>query len=340
LLYLRSKNTTVAQEELKKAIEIDPNYTLAYKELGEYYYLTKQGVEAVKAQEAYMKLMEKPEQEEFKLAFYLFMAKDYKRANAIFDKLLQKTDVTPKTIRFAARSRIESGDTLGSSKVFEQFFIKAKPEEIEGADYAYYGNMLKGLKKDSLAAVSFEKSIALDPDPAVIEQLAGMYYKNKKYADAARTYKLLLTKRVKITGRDYYNIGRAYYQNEQYAEADSAFTKLVESQPNMVVAYTWAGRAKSGLDPESTAGLAKPMYEKVIEKATPEKNKTDLIEAYRYMASYYGQKDDIKGAKTYLEKILTLDPNDDAAKKGIKLINETLSGNNKAGNNKPGPNQR
>ena len=76
-MYLRSRNLTVAQESFTKAIQIDPGYGPAYKEMGELYYQLKDGQKAVEAYEKYLSLTGRPELGKLKNAFFLFMAKDF-----------------------------------------------------------------------------------------------------------------------------------------------------------------------------------------------------------------------------------------------------------------------
>ena len=95
LVYLRSRNFTSAQEAFTKAIEIDPGYTLAYKELGELYYQMKKGEKAVKAYETYLSLTDKPEIGKLRYAFFLFMAKDFAKANELFRDLIKERKCQP-----------------------------------------------------------------------------------------------------------------------------------------------------------------------------------------------------------------------------------------------------
>jgi tetratricopeptide (TPR) repeat protein len=323
LVYVKSKNYQVAIESLNTAISIDADYTLAYKELGELYYLRKEGEKAVKAYESYLALTDKPEIGKIRYAFFLFMAKNYSGANEVFRELVQKENVSPITLRFYAFSLFEAGDYQHSRNVFEQYFENAPASEIEANDFAYYGKLLLKQNDDSLAIENFRKSVALDAKQVEIQQLiAETLFKNKRYTEAIDEYKSLMAIRQKPTSQDYYSIGRAYYFTNQYAEADVAFLKLIELQPNMTVGYLWEARTKSNLDPESEAGLAKPYYEMLIEKASanPEKSKQDLIEAYSYLGYYHFIKEDDALAKDYWSKVIALNPNDEKAKEALKAL--------------------
>jgi tetratricopeptide (TPR) repeat protein len=324
-VFARSKNISASTEAYNKAIAADPEFTLAYKELGEIYYIAKDGAKAVEAQKKYLSLTEKPEQGRLQLAFYLFMAKNYAEANALFATLIQSPDALPVTYRFYAVSLMESKDLANSRKVFEQYFAKAKPEELQASDYNYYGNALLSLNEDSLAIASgFDKSLALDSTQTEILQLkAETLFKDKRYAEAGDAYAKLAAARPSPAAKDYYDMGRAYYYGSKMVEADSAFSKLVKLQPEMTIGYTWKARTLASQDPELKQGLAKPYFDKVVElgSATPEKNKNDLIEAYNYLASYsYNVSHDVNATKSYYQKILTLKPGDPTATENLSIL--------------------
>ena len=324
LVYLRSRNFPGAQESFTKAIEIDPGYTLAYKELGELYYQMKEGDKAVEAYQKYLSLTDKPELGKLRYAFFLFMAKEFGKANEVFRELAQKDDVSPITLRFSAISLFEAGDHQQSRNLFEQYFTKSPQPEIEASDYTYHGKVLLKQNEDSLAIESFKKSLSIESkQPEVLQLLAETYFKSKKYPEAIASYEQLILLRSKPTSQDYYTLGRAYYFDKQFEKADVTFLKLIELQPNMTVGYLWEARAKSNLDPESENGLAKPYYEKLIEKAsaTPEKSKNDLTEAYSYLGYYHFLKQEIPVSKSYWQKVLALNPDDPKAKEALKALN-------------------
>ncbi len=324
LVYLRSRNFSSARDAFLKAIEVDPGYTLAHKELGELYYQLKDGEKAVQAYQTYLSLTDKPEIGKLRYAFFLFMAKDFAKANEIFQELTQHGDVSPTALRFYAFSLHEAGDYEQSKNIFDQYFSMAPHSEVEAADYSTYAKVLLKQNEDSLAIIQFQKSLELQSNqPEVIQSLAETLYKIKKFSEAIAMYKQLQALRSRLNSQDYYTWGRAYYFNNQYEQADSIFQRLIELQPNMTVGYLWEARTKSNLDPESERGLAKPYYEKLIEKAsiTPEKSKNDLLEAYSYLGYYHLLKEDMVVSKSYWKKVLEINPNDVKAKEALKAIN-------------------
>ena len=323
LVYLRSRNFISAQEGFTKAIQIDPNYTLAYKELGELYYQMKDGPNAVKAYETYLSLTDKPDEGKLRYAFFLFMAKEFSKANKIFYTLMEDQNTTATTLRFYAVSLFEAGDYQESRRIFDKYFSEHVGQEA-ASDYNFYGKLLIKQHEDSLAVLAFQKSLVLEANQSEILQLIGeTLFKIKNFNGAIEVYEKLMKAKPKLSSQDLYTVGRAYYFNKQYDKAESVFEKLLELQPNMSVGYLWQARVKSNLDPESENGLAKPYYEKLIEKvssSSAEKNKSDLLEAYSYLGYYHFLKNERNVSKSYWNKVLELSPADAKAKEALKAL--------------------
>ena len=340
-IFQRAKNNEEAIKYFTQGITIDPEYAPIYKELGELYYVTKQPDKAVEAYEKYLAITENPADAKFKLAFFYFMARKFDKADAIFREVTTNPNVSPIAWRYWAYSLTEQGKPTDQNKAgdpakleearkaFGKYFEKAKPEDIQASDYAYFGNLQLYSKTplgDSLANENFAKSLALDSAQLdVAQSQADTYFRRKKYPKAIDAYELLLKIRNPPSTADLFNLGRSYYQNLQFAQADSVFTKVTERAPQQTLGYQWAGRARQQIDSTGVQGLANPMYEQLIEKSltNPEKYKKELIEAYMYFAAYYiNIKKDVPKAKEYLEKILAIDPAHAQAKEALKVINE------------------
>lgn len=323
LLYMRSRNVPLVEEHLLKALATDPNFALAHKELGELYYLKRDGVKAAKHYKSYLDLTDSPEDNyEFIYAHYLFMAKDYVKANELFKALSQKPDVTPTTLRFYIRSLEEAGNHGEAQKICEQY-LTSKKDSVKASDYQIYAQILKAQSKDSLWSNALQKSLDLDKNqPTTLETLVDYFFGKKKvwaYAKAADYGRSLIKLRKVSNPKDFYNFGRALYLSKNYVSADTAFAKLIELQPKIVLPYMWGARTKQAQDEELKDALAKPFYEKVIElgELDKDKNKNDLISAYQYMGSYHLTKSENQIAKGYFEKALAMNPENEEVKKSI-----------------------
>jgi tetratricopeptide (TPR) repeat protein len=324
-IYQRARSNENAIAAFEKAISVDPEYAPAYKDLGEIYYVNKQADKAVEAYEKYLAITETPGQAKFQYAFFLFMAKKYDKANAIFKEVTTNPNVSPVALRYYAYSLTEQGKTDEARKIFDQYFQRAKPEELQGSDYTYFGKLLLKTKEDSLASEAFTKAVEMDSTQIEAADLnAETLFKARKFDKAIVAYNKLMTMRPTPLTAELFNLGRSYYLESQFEKADSIFAIVAEKAPTMTVGPLWAAKARQQIDSTGSQALANPMFEKVIEIGLTDtaKFKKDLIEAYMYFVSYYiNVKEDVPKAKSYLEKILDLDPAHAQAKEALKVIN-------------------
>ncbi len=292
LVYLRSKNPDAAMEAFQKAVSTDAKYSQAYKEIAELYYTQKNSAEAVRAQEKYLELTN-DDAGQLRFGYYLFMAKDFARANEAFNKAYEKSLLKDSGLRYYGLSLIEAGDYAKGKNIFEEYFSQSEDEVA--TDYASYGRALVQLKQDSLAAIALEKSVSLDNRQTSVK---------------------------KMLWETLYSLGKSYYAKKQFELADTTFERLINLHPGVITGYVWAGRANAELDPETEKGLAKDFYEKVIVigQTTPDKSKNDLKEAYSYLGYYYYMKKNANESKLNWQKVLSIDPQDAHALEALKLI--------------------
>ncbi len=335
-VYQRSRNDAVVMDYLTRAVTVDPEYAPAWKELAEVHYLAKESAKAVEAIEKYLSISEKPGEARFQYAFFLFMNKQYDKANAIFKEVLNDKNASATALKFYAFSLIEQGKKDEARNILEQFFQKAKPEEVKASDYASYGKLLLELNQDSLANEAFAKGIELDTakqEMGIRELNAKTLYQRKKYDQAARAYEKLIQTKQELgqspSAYDLFYKGHSYYLSGEYQQADSAFTQLSEVQPNSPLGYLYAAKSRSLYDSTGATGVAVPMYEKFVEVALedPEKNKKDLIDAYDYLGQYAlhkstNQAEGLARATEYFQKILKLDPKNERALEFMEALRE------------------
>lgn len=322
-VYQRSTNVDMALDHYNKSVTTDPKLALAWKEIGEMQYAKKNGAEAVKAQEQYISLVHASDEDVVRMAFYYFMAKDFTKAGETFKKAYDRGAVQGTALRYYALTLNEQNDLVLGQKIFDEYLQQAKPETVSASDYALYAKMLTESKQDSLAIIAIDKSLAIDSTQITLRQTkAEALYKGKRYTEAVAAYDKLMASRTKPAASDLFGLGRSLYYSENYQRADTTFRKLIEAQPTVAPVYLWAARTNANLDPESTAGLAKPFYEKVIElgQATPDKSKADLKEAYQYLGYYHLLKKEIALSKANWEKVLVIDPQNEQAQNALKLI--------------------
>lgn len=328
----RANDNAIASYE--KAVAADPEYAPAYRELGEIYYVNKEFEKAVPPYEKYLSITENPGDARYKYAFFLFMARDYAKADAIFKEITSDPNVSPIALRYRAYALIEqtrnepegTPKSEEARKVLQQYFEKAKPEDIQASDYAYLGKLHLKAGNDSLAHENFARSLSMDSTQTDIAQIhAESYFDSTQYEKAAEAYKILINSRPQPLVSEVFKLGQAYFYSLQFPQADSAFTMVAERTPTMTVGYLWAAKARQQIDSTGALALPNPMFEKVIEVGSkdPNKYKKDLIDAYEYFGSYYiNIMEDVPKAITYYEKILELDPSHKQAQEVMSALKE------------------
>ena len=219
-----------------------------------------------------------------------------------------------------------------------------------------YG-MVNTPQADSLSIVYLEKAAPLDTTENLYRDIAKKYYDMKKYNKSADYYGKVVSTDKKPLNNDYLYQGLANYQygfrvgrdsteapmdtaqirmarQMYFMRADSAFGKMAAkieadtaATSKYPLAYYYEGQSNYYAFPSAVSlarGTAVPYYEKFIEQATAEKDqkakdsyKKPLITSYKFLASYYGSKNDDAKAKEYFNKVLELDPNDADVQKAL-----------------------
>ncbi|MFN8333571.1 MAG: tetratricopeptide repeat protein [Cyclobacteriaceae bacterium] len=328
MIYTRV-NPQMSQQSFEKAVSVDPDYTYAYDELADIYYQQKEADKAVAAAEKFRQLSSDPERIKMRLAFIYVMQGEYAKGNQLFSELITQENVKPVVFRYYIKSLQATKDSTDSSKsaeVAERFLTTAKPEDITPRDYIELGKLYLAMNNDSLGEIQLTKAVQLDPKSVDAAQAqAEIYYKNRKYAEAAEAYKRLIAVKEKPSPNEYLNMARSYSMTEQYQQADTVYVQLVEQYPTNIQVLVESARVKANIDSTQEAGLAKPLYEKILElsSAAPDKNKTFIIEAYKYLGSYYAiSEGNLAKGKEYFQKVLALNPGDAQAKEVLDAIRQ------------------
>ncbi len=323
-LYRQVKNFDEALVFYAQAINLDPGFAPAYRERAELYYQAGKYTKGLEDYKKYLELNNSPSARS-RYILNLYLLKDYENAIKEANILISQGYNNPLLYRVLAYSYYETKkfpEGLQSMEKFREMAKGGTPKVINN-DYKYYGKLLAASGKDSLGILELQKAIELDP--AFVDgygEIGAIYFKQKKYPEAASYYRVKIAKVEKADFNDYNYLGRALYQSKDYVGADSAFNKVIEFLPNLTIGYFWSARSKNMQDnPTAPTGLAKPMFEKVIElgSADVEKNKKDLITSYEYLGYYYFTKKEYACAKAAFTKLKEIDP---ANEKVVSAFND------------------
>ena len=321
-LYMRSKNLEDARTNFEKAREIDSTYAPTYRCLGEMYGLAGLDNLSILNYRKFLELSGNNIPAKVQYLISLFKAKRYTETVTVAEEILQYDNTRNYLNRIAAYSCYDKkpADYEKARTYMETFFKNSPPDKIIVKDYTYYGRILLKLNDSTLTDMAFtqlKKGYLMDTtDMDLVADIALNAYVSKKYDITIEMLNIKVNNKTADT-KDFMTLGKAYYQAQQYSQAIAVFDKVLNLEPGNMQAYTWKASTLIAMDPESKEGLAKPVYETMIQKALadPVKYKNDLFTAYSYLASYYlysAKPPEYANAENYYRKIIDLDANNNS----------------------------
>lgn len=309
-LYTRVKSYQDALSYYEEALAIDASFAPAYLELGFLYAKTNQPEESKQNFKKYLDLSKSNIAAKRRYANTLIQTEDYTGAIDQIKQIMLLDSVSYNDLnRALAYSYYELKDYPKAQYYITKFFKNSPAEKVYSKDFIYFGRILQKVDQDSLALMKFEQAYQIDTaNTDLLSEMAAAYNKTKRFESAAKTYQIRIDNGAGGIN-DFYKMGLAYYNAKMWIEADSALTKVTRLNADFEPAYVWKARVYSSLDPETDAGLAKPYYEKVIEKASMDSTKysKDLQEAYSYLGYYFLKNKKYCEALDYWEKVLVVD---------------------------------
>ena len=329
-IYMWSKNLQEAKSNFESAQEIDSTYAPVYEELGAMWNMAGQFKLSKDNYKKYLDLCQNNIPAMIKYANSLFKAKDYGEAYRVITEVLKSDNSRNYLNRLAAYTAYDKkGDNKledyeSALKYMDTFFANAPADKIIPKDYLYLGKILIGLnplRKTNIDTLQVDRGLlnfkkAYDADTSKQELFANIItnaYNYKRFKLAAEFLNEKIQKG-NSSGSDLFMLGKVYYQMNEYGKADSTFLTIIQKEPDNIQAYSWRANANASMDPDSKLGLAKPFYEKVVEKAQVDtvKNLKALCEAYSYLGAYYltnTKPIDFENAEKAFQKLINIDPN-------------------------------
>ncbi len=327
--------------KLSELKQIMPDCVEADKALASIYYSTNQFGKATEAYAAFIDTPAATEADILNYAFALFLNHDFEKSLAIAQKGIAQNSRHAAFNRLAMYNYTDMKRYAEAEQAANAFFNETDNAEFSYLDYRYHGALLAALKKYDLAIVEYGKALEKDSTQYdLYREISDAYEHLDKYTEAIAAYQLYVDSLApeKRTLENTYQFGRLYYAEgtstdsvavtpemraDALQKADSIFGVVAEMAPDSYLGNMWRARTNSARDPETTEGLAKPYYEKVLEmllaKNDPRYNAV-LVECYKYLGYYYLLLSEYETSKEYWNKILAIDPNDAIAKRALEGI--------------------
>ena len=335
-IYETQKNWEPYLRELNNAIPKDPRFAPAYYELYYYNIGKLDFAQADQYAQKYIANTDPDIQNDYLRAQTEWARKNYDQAISIAKEIINKAgaQTKPRTYKLIAYSYVGKGDSVSAKQFIDEYFAKAKTEEIIGQDYILKADIYAGLPSadPNIVRDSYLKAAAmdsvLDKKIQLLQQGIDRFKIAGKKVASAELRTALYNLRPNPNPTELFNIGLDYYQGGEYLKADSIFKLYSKALPDSMYGYYWSARTNFVLD---TTMSVEPYisnmvngYQKTLDIVLATgRNKAQGITAAKFLAGYYNNiKKDKATAIAYLEKGLSLDPNDASIQELIAILSK------------------
>jgi tetratricopeptide (TPR) repeat protein len=327
VIYESQKNREFFLPAYEEAIRMDPAYGPAQYAMYRYWYFR----DVVKAEgylNGFIGAIDPDPQNDYYKIDLKYASEKFADAAKMSDDLIAKVGadvIRPRIYRLKAYSYYKLGDVANAKASIDEFFKKAKPEDIVPKDYEVLGDIMAATPgSEAQSYAYYEKAMEADTsseNKASYLQKAVDFAKKQKDKKAIAYWleKQYNTKK-NPSNLDLYNLGRAIFDAgsddfSYYAKADQIFTTYIEKYPDQAYGYYWRGRCNWNIDSGMDKSMANSHFEKFIQIATTSKDSVNFRPqvkiAYLYFIGYNTAiKKDVKAAIEFCDKVLAIDPND------------------------------
>ena len=326
-------------EELQAKV---PNSALVQRELAEKYYADNLGAKAAEQYGKYIKNPNHFAQDEVRYVQLLFFGEKYQESYNLATSLVNKLNPADEKVFYMKRMQLYNLVQLQkwpeAVEAGRSFFANAIPQgsNYEVRDYTDYGQALQtaGLAEEAIAA--YNKAIDLNPkNTDLIRNLGDSYADAENFVKAAEYYQRLVDDG-NNKSNDLFTLSN-YYLGVASTDSLDAMTKadaLAKSQkyidevdklvPGNVQIVNQKAKIAKFREGDNNNGAALAAYNELLSILNEKENKADYTRyykyAYNYMATYYFNKGDKATAKTYYQKWLENDPDNESLRNYVNSL--------------------
>lgn len=330
-------NPSFAISKLEELNQKLPTSALAQRELAEKYY---DGNQFTKAAQQYGKYMSNPnhfQNDEQRYSGLLYFGKDYKKSLEIANQVLAKDPTNVYMHRMVMLNKAALEDFAGAEEAAKKLFSTPNAT-FTATDYMTYGDVLGALNHPDEAIVAYTKAYELNPEKnkSVLANISSMYTDAENYAKAAEVMqKYVDMGDASLT--DYYTLSNRYKNLALSLPEESP--ERVEAANNGIkyidLALESAAEESKGMLLQNKASLlmtrdgTNPTDELVdtykamiaaydLDPENKVKRAGAYKSAYGFIANDYRIKKDDANARLYFEKLLEIDPENQAVRDYLK----------------------
>lgn len=319
-IYYLVKNCDEAIKYYETALNLDSTFAPAYNGLGDAYYKLRNNKLANINYAHFLALTGNNISAKIHYVNALYKAKDFDAAINIAEDILKADSSRIYLFRLAAYSCVDRSkpDFTKALIYFQKLYSKAREDELISKDYATYGKVLLGLRRDSndirIGVKMLEKAYLTDTsDNNTLVELIKESDQNKFYSIEINYLEKKINEGYKSSS-NYIMLGKAYYNNKSFHKSDSIYSLITAVDSLNLEAWKCRSNALMAIDPELKEGSAKPAFERILQitNAAGSKYTKDKYEALAYLGSFYMFTKDVNYNKAieYIKESIDLKIND------------------------------
>lgn len=278
-LHLKDRRYNDAARALIRVVNLDPANQDARLKLGRLYFRANQFVNASRTFKEYVAKNSSDLEATKMYLEALYRSRQYKEVPALADKVLKAEPTFSAANRFKAHAFFELKDYQKSVDLYAEI---SSDSLLAAVDFHRLARAYQELKKDSLAATAYERSVQLDSTQSDILNEAGvLYMRMKRWEEAARMFERRWTVDTSAVGA-YINYAQCMIVLEKFEQASSALVQAINRNPDYVPAYTNLGIAYLQM---KDYAKARSTFEQAVKVADTNvvRYKKDLAQAHRYI---------------------------------------------------------
>jgi tetratricopeptide (TPR) repeat protein len=351
-------NPDLALRYLNRLMEIDPNYIPAYAEIGDINYDKGHYKAALEAYEKFIAVPGTPLTQHEKYAFALYFDEQYDKSQEEVKYVLSHDPENSVMYRIEAYNNYKNKNFELGLQQMNRFIQNTPKEKHIYLDYVTLGDLQIEMKQPEPAIESYKKALETDSTKlAIYDKLTTAAELAKNFPLAVAYYEQSFAANPDFTLMSLFSYGQAnfsaasHYINPQTIAAETtseaettnetdfqmyiqkgtqAFSDVIARKPDTHLGYLWRANISALVDSynqlrdKAMTGVAKPYYEEalafMLENNANGIRNNDIIDCYRYLASYYYTQNDLSQVGEYNRKILAVNPNDERAKKILDML--------------------
>ncbi len=336
-------NPKLTVSKLEELLEKMPNSALAQREYAEKLYETDHWSDAAVEYGKYMKNPNHFIQDEERYVALLYFGKKYAQSYKLAGEILAKNPESFQMRRMRFLNQVDMGHNAAAMERAKEFFAMTPPanNRFTSNDYTQYARLLNKMDREDEALPYFEKAVETNPDKAdAYRDLADAYYKAKNYEGAVANQEKYMAAG-ESDYYDYYTISGYYMTHMSKMEAEAPERAEIAKK---AIAAIDSSLVVKGEDPRYQQRKARilivannneipeeavQVYNVILEQLNKDPENLEKYvnlykESYQMIAGYYHKNKDFAKAVEYYEKMLELDPENEALKKYVDNLRKRI----------------